>query len=83
MKLPLALVLAMLAIAALATADTARVVFPREFAPAEGIVAAPEKPLRQELCLNGSWQFQPVAVPKDFQRDTGTPPDLLLPDAAR
>lgn len=60
-----------------------RVDFTRSFAPSEGFVKALEKPLRQEISLNGSWQFQPVAVPAGFQRSTGTPPELPMPDAAR
>ncbi len=60
-----------------------RVEFKRVFAPTEPFVAAPETPLRASLCLNGSWQFQPVFVPHYFKRDTGTPPDLPLPDNAK
>lgn len=48
-------------------------------APSEGLVAAPERPLRAELCLNGAWQFQPVAVPAGFKRGTGAPPELPPP----
>ncbi|RYX81539.1 beta-galactosidase [bacterium] len=58
-----------------------RVEFKRVFAPTDNIVAAPERPLRQSQCLNGRWQFQPVAVPRDFKRDTGTPPALPAPSA--
>ena len=36
--------------------------FSREFAPQEGWVAPVEKPFREEICLNGLWQFQPVAT---------------------
>ncbi len=59
----------------------ARVEFKRVFAPTDNIVAAPERPLRRSLCLNGRWQFQPVPVPADLQRDTGTPPVLPPPNA--
>src|SRR5258708_5593467 len=31
--------------------------FTRAFAPQEGMVTKYEEPARQELCLNGSWQF--------------------------
>ena len=55
------------------------VLFPRAFAPSEGWVKAPEMPLRQEECLNGSWRFQPVAVPADYKRDQGIAPDLTPP----
>lgn len=59
----------------------ARVEFKGVFAPTDNIVAAPERPLRQSLCLNGRWQFQPVKVPAGFVRDTGTPPVLSAPHA--
>ncbi len=56
-----------------------RLVFPRAFAPSQGLTAPLEQPLRAELCLNGSWQFQPIAVPPTYQRDQGTPPPLSAP----
>lgn len=34
--------------------------FKGEFAPQEGYVTGPEKEDRQELCLNGTWDFMPV-----------------------
>lgn len=58
----------------------AGVEFTRPFAPSEGMVADLEKPLRDEICLNGSWQFQPVPTPADFKRGSGTPPELPLPN---
>jgi beta-galactosidase len=53
--------------------------FTRDFAPAENCVAPQEQPWRASVCLNGTWQFQPVAVPGDFKRDTGVPPELPPP----
>ncbi|MEI7729075.1 MAG: sugar-binding domain-containing protein [Verrucomicrobiota bacterium] len=53
--------------------------FTRDFAPADGWVKPVEQPYRRELCLNGSWQFQPVALPLGFKRDTGEPPGLSAP----
>ena len=55
--------------------------FTRDFSPLEGMVAQTEKPCRQELCLNGSWQFQPVAIPKGWVPEQGTPPELRMPEA--
>ncbi len=55
--------------------------FARDFAPAEGWVRPPERPLRDEICLNGSWRFQPVPVPAGFKRGGGTPPALQAPRA--
>jgi beta-galactosidase len=59
----------------------AAVTFPRAFAPEEGWVKPLEQPFRQELCLNGRWQFQPLLLPHDWKRDTGTAPELPPPIA--
>lgn len=56
-----------------------RVEFTGVFAPAEGMVRPPEQPYRQELCLNGRWQFQPVPVPTGYRRGEGAPPELPQP----
>ena len=40
---------------------TAGVRFPYRFAPSEGFTNRLEKPYRDEVCLNGSWNFQPGA----------------------
>ena len=50
-----------------------------EFAPASGLVQPAERPWRDELCLNGAWQFQPVAVPANFVARGDAPP---LPEPA-
>lgn len=42
------------------------------FNPMQGLVGEEEKPFRQELCLNGSWDFMPVYVEKAS--------DFILPD---
>ena len=57
--------------------------FSRDFAAVEGIVKAPEMPFRQEMSLNGRWQFQPVGVPQNFVRDTGNAPALPAPNATK
>jgi beta-galactosidase len=44
----------------------AGVEFDRPFAPLPGLVKNEEKPFREELCLNGSWQFQPLATPEGW-----------------
>ena len=56
-----------------------KVVFDRDFSPAEGLVALQEKPYRQEICLNGFWDFQPVAVPRDWKQGDGIAPILTEP----
>lgn len=47
-----------------------RVTFNREFAPSEGLVRGPESENRQEICLNGKWDFQPIYGPYD-EKKTG------------
>lgn len=58
------------------------ITFPRPFAPSEGNVSAPELPYRAEICLNGRWQFQPVAVPESFRQNSGNAPELPAPTSA-
>ena len=53
--------------------------FNRDFAALEGFVKPVEQPFRQEICLNGSWQFQPVPVPAGFERNRGIAPELPPP----
>ncbi|BCM93550.1 beta-galactosidase BoGH2A [Abditibacteriota bacterium] len=57
------------------------IIFPRAFAPSQGLTAPVEQHMRSELCLNGSWQFQPIIVPSTYQRDQGSPPHLTAPVA--
>ena len=42
-----------------------KLVYPYTFAPSEGLVNKTEKEHRQEICLNGYWDFQPVRLPKE------------------
>jgi beta-galactosidase len=60
-----------------------RVTFACDFAPAEGWVKPIEQPYRQDICLNGRWEFQPVALPQDWNRDAGVAPELPPPAADR
>ncbi|MBM4103773.1 MAG: beta-galactosidase [Planctomycetes bacterium] len=53
--------------------------FNRRFAPHQGIVTDYERPQRSELCLNGKWQFQPVALPEGYPWNRGNVPVLDLP----
>ena len=57
--------------------------FMRDISPAEGMVNPQEKPFRQEICLNGSWDFQQVAVPDDWKPANGVPPELSAPLAGK
>ncbi|WP_455971777.1 glycoside hydrolase family 2 protein [Bacteroides congonensis] len=56
-----------------------KLLYPYPFAPSEGLVNKTEKEHRQEICLNGYWDFQPVALPKDYKQGKGTAPELPLP----
>lgn len=71
------------ALVLLTNCAVAEVTFKRDFSPLQGMVAAPEKPFRSEVCLNGSWQFQPVKVPAGFVAEQGNPPTLALPEPGR
>lgn len=73
--------LSALGIAGLHAAE--RVEFTRDFAPAEGWVKPVEQPYRQDLCLNGCWQFQPMPLPRAWKRGTGAAPELPMPAADR
>src|ERR1035437_5398846 len=55
--------------------------FVRDISPAEGIIMPQEIPYREEICLNGKWDFQPVDIPEDWQPNTGIAPELMLPVA--
>jgi hypothetical protein len=59
-------------------AARAHVNFDHAFAPSETWVKNPEKPLRDDISLNGSWQFQPIALPSSFRQ--GNDPAPALPD---
>ncbi len=70
------LVLVLSGLARTAMASTA---FKHAFAPTGSFVPPPEQPYRHDLCLNGSWQFQPVALPKNFHEGVDPAPELPLP----
>jgi beta-galactosidase len=53
--------------------------FMRDISPSEGLVKPQESPYREEICLNGSWDFQPVEVPAVWKTGTGIPPELTPP----
>lgn len=63
------------------TAGNAKTVYPFPFAPSQGLLHEVEKEQRDELCLNGYWQFQPVATPKDYKQGKGIAPELPMPTA--
>ena len=57
----------------------AKTVYPFRFAPSTGMVNEVEKPFRQELCLNGYWDFQPVKTPSGYKQGAGVAPELPEP----
>ncbi|TNJ44907.1 hypothetical protein KFZ70_12510 [Tamlana fucoidanivorans] len=40
------------------------ILFHHDFAPQEGLIKHVERPIRDEICLNGAWQFMPVKLEK-------------------
>ncbi len=55
--------------------------FNEVFAPSEGPLCRLEKGPRDVVCLNGSWDFQPQAVPGGWKYGKGQAPELLPPKA--
>ena len=52
-------------------ANDQKLVYPYTFAPSEGLVNQTEKEHRQEICINGYWDFQPVRLPKEYVQGKG------------
>lgn len=57
----------------------AQVKFDHEFAPSETWVKAPERPYRDDISLNGLWQFQPIDLPSQFREGVDPAPELTPP----
>ncbi len=57
-------------------ANDQKLVYPYTFAPSEGLVNQTEKEHRQEICINGYWDFQPVRLPKEYVQGKGIAPEL-------
>ena len=64
------------------TAFGEKLVYPFRYAPQEGLVNRTEKEYRDEICLNGYWDFQPVALPEAYQYGSGDAPELTMPSEA-
>ena len=73
------LILAMASVA-FAPQAIAKSVYNFPFAPQTGIVNEVEKPFRQEICLNGYWDFQPVKTPANYRQGGGIAPELPKPE---
>ncbi len=57
----------------------ARIDTQEEFAPSDSYIKEPEKAFRADICLNGNWAFQPVALPANFKNGIDPVPDLGTP----
>ena len=55
--------------------------FRHVFAPQEGFVKGPEKEAREEICLNGRWDFMSVEIPENYSTDQIKNPSL--PDSPK
>lgn len=63
--------------------EQAKFNFNRSFAPHQGLITELERPYREEISLNGSWRFQGVPLPADWEENKGQPPELTPPDPER
>lgn len=50
--------------------------FSHSFAPQQGMISELEMPQREEICLNGYWQFMPVKLPENISFEEIKSPDL-------
>ena len=57
-------------------ANDQKLVYPYTFAPSEGLVNQTEKEHRQEICINGYWDFQPVCLPKEYVQEKVSLPNF-------
>lgn len=56
--------------------------YDKAYAPlGSGLVSSTERPFRQEQCLNGLWQFQPVQVVDEDRGDNGLAIQEAKPDS--
>ncbi len=58
-----------------------RLTYNETFAPNEGFINKYEKLHRQEICINGYWEFQAVELPTGYEQGKGIIPDLKKPEA--
>lgn len=60
--------------------ESERLVYHHRFAPSEGFVNRYETQFRNEICLNGYWDFQPVELPEGWVEGKGQAPELPSPE---
>lgn len=56
-----------------------KLIYNYEFSPIEGIVNKVESKYRNEICLNGYWDFQPISLPNSYVYGKGVAPMLTMP----
>ena len=56
-----------------------KTIFSHDFSPAEGLVTPHERPYRDEICLNGLWEVQCIALPRSWRGGSGEAPELPDP----
>ena len=61
------------------TSYSKQVTFSEVYSPLDGLIVPQEQPFRQEICLNGHWQFQGIDLPANWKPNTGNAPDLPMP----
>src|ERR1700749_4598167 len=79
-KLPLMVCFCLFNMGVAIFSDAQGVKFAGDLSPGAGLIKPQEKPYRDEICLNGRWDFQPVAIPAGWVAGTGNAPQLALPD---
>ncbi|MDR1808840.1 MAG: glycoside hydrolase family 2, partial [Prevotella sp.] len=57
-----------------------KLVYKDVFAPSEGLINKYEAAYRQEVCINGLWDFQAAALPAGYVQGKGVAPELPLPE---
>tara|TARA_R110002049_G_scaffold308913_1_gene514893 strand:+ start:43723 stop:47076 length:3354 start_codon:yes stop_codon:yes gene_type:complete len=66
MKIKISLILGVVCLLGAQWITGQSVKYNHDFAPQEGLIKHVEKPNRDEICLNGQWQFMPVELSKDI-----------------
>ena len=62
--------------------DDRRTEYKDVFAPSQMFVQEGEKPYRDDICLNGLWEFEPVSLPGGFKEGVDPVPELAAMDRA-
>ena len=63
--------------------DLKRTEYAGVFAPSRMFVQEGEKPYRDDICLNGLWEFEPLSLPAGFKEGVDPAPELGPMDRTR